>query len=297
MRNIIAMTAAMAALSACSKQIPPEGVMTQAEFEYRTEQVKEQLDIMPKWYEKMPESDDAVFAVGTAQTPDLQLSVDIAILSAKTTLADRVDSRLRSQLKLFKKRLGQTDFDSNVVQEFEQATTNLVADADVAGYTVKEQNIVQNGTQYRAYVLLEYRNDLAMQIIKTRVAQNQELLAKLEANRAFEELDQKVEEVKAQELAELEIIAKNQFTLSKKCDIIMIANMSGDRMAAVRVFEGELERMKMLRRYHKDEPYTAEEKVVRRYLQERINSMTAKGYGRYDDALSERNVVLKYEET
>jgi len=77
----------------------------------------------------------------------------------------------------------------------------------------------------------------------------------------------------------------------------MIANMSGDRMAAVRVFEGELERMKMLRRYHKDEPYTAEEKVVRRYLQERINSMTAKGYSRYDNALSERNVVLKYEET
>jgi len=77
----------------------------------------------------------------------------------------------------------------------------------------------------------------------------------------------------------------------------MIANMSGDRMAAVRVFEGELERMKMLRRYYKDEPYTAEEKIVRRYLQEGINSMTAKGCSRYDNEVSERNVVLKYEET
>jgi len=72
--------------------------------------------------------------------------------------------------------------------------------------------------------------------------------------------------------------------------------MSGDRMTAVRVFEGELERMKMLRRYESNEPYTAEEKIVRRYLQERINNMTAKGYGRYDNALSEGNVVLKYEE-
>ena len=208
MKRFIAPLAALSALAACAdKDIPPEGTMTHAEFEYRTEQVKEQLEIMPKWYEKMPESDDAVFAVGTSQTPDLQLSVDMAILAAKTTLADRVDSKLRSQLKSFKKRIGQSDFDSNVIQEFEQATVNLIADADVAGYTVKEQNIVQNGTQYRAYVLLEYKNELAMQIIKTRVAQNQELLSKLEARRAFDELDEKVEAQKSEELAQLEVIA------------------------------------------------------------------------------------------
>lgn len=76
----------------------------------------------------------------------------------------------------------------------------------------------------------------------------------------------------------------------------MLANVSGDRMNSIRVFEGELERMKMIRRYHKNEPYTAEEKVVRHYLQKRINEMTKKGYSRYDDALSERNVVLKYQE-
>lgn len=210
MKKFIIPLASVFVLAACEKSIPPEGSMTHAEFEYRTEQVKEQLEIMPKWYEKMPEADDAVYAVGTAQTPDLQLSVDIAVLTAKTTLADRVDSKLRSYLKLFKKRLGQTDFDSNVVQEFEQATTNLIADADVAGYTVKEQSIVQNGTQYRAYVLLEYRNDLAMQIIKTRVAQDQALLTKLESKRAFEELDEKVQEQNDQELAELEIITKVQ---------------------------------------------------------------------------------------
>jgi len=146
MKNIIAPLAALSVLAACAdKGIPPEGTITKAEFEYKTEQVEQQLKIMPKWYEKMPESDEAVFAVGTSQTPDLQLSVDMAILAAKTTLADRVDSKLRSQLKSFKKRLGQTDFDSTVIQEFEQATVNLIADADVAGYTVKEQSIVQNG--------------------------------------------------------------------------------------------------------------------------------------------------------
>ena len=208
MQNRFLLLPVVGLLAACADKDVPPGVMTKAAFEYQTEQVKEQLEIMPTWYEQMPKSDEAVFAVGTSQTPDLQLSVDMAILAAKTTLADRVDSKLRSQLKSFKKRLGQTDFDSNVIQEFEQATVNLIADADVAGYTVKEQSIVQNGTQYRAYVLLEYKNELAMEIIKTRVAQNQELLSKLESKRAFKELDEKVQAQKEEELAQLEVITQ-----------------------------------------------------------------------------------------
>ena len=76
----------------------------------------------------------------------------------------------------------------------------------------------------------------------------------------------------------------------------MIGNMSGDRLTSVRVFEGELERIKMLRKYHLQEPYTTEEKIVRRYLQERINSMTMKGY-KHDYAFGKRNDNNKHEET
>lgn len=76
----------------------------------------------------------------------------------------------------------------------------------------------------------------------------------------------------------------------------MLGNMSGDRMTAVRVFEGELERMKVLRTYHLQQPYTENEKIVRRYLQQRINEMTSKGYKRHDDAFSQGNVVLKHQE-
>lgn len=47
-------------------------------------------------------------------------------------------------------------------------------------------------------------------------------------------------------------------------------------MMAVRVFEGELERMKNIT----DGQYDGIQKIVRQYLQERINEMTAKGYGR-----------------
>jgi len=191
--NKVVMLSCVLALGACSNKVPPNSIMSQQEFEYRSKQVETQISNMPKWYTDIPKEEDAVYAVGTAKTPDLQLAVDIAVLSAKTTLADRVDSRIRSQLKTFKSKLGTTDFDSNVAEEFEQVTKNLIADADVAGYTVKENVIVQNGTQYRAYVLLEYKNEVANKVIMTRLAKNNVLLSKLKATKAWEDLDTAVE--------------------------------------------------------------------------------------------------------
>lgn len=208
MRSVVLM-AGVLGLSACSDKLPPNLAMSEKEFEYRTEQVEKQIDDMPKWYTNIPKEDDAVYAVGTAVTPDLQLAVDIAVLSAKTTLADRVDSRIRSQLKTFKSKLGSTDFDSNVAVEFEQVTRNLIADADVAGYTVKENVIVQNGTQYRSYVLLEYRNEVAANVIRTRVAKNAALLSKLRSTQAWKELDDNVEAQNETDLKELEVLSNS----------------------------------------------------------------------------------------
>ena len=110
MRSVLLM-AGVLGLSACSEKLPPNLAISEKEFEYRVAQVENQIDDMPKWYTDIPKEDEAVYAVGTAVTPDLQLAVDIAVLSAKTTLADRVDSRIRSQLKTFKSKLGATQFD------------------------------------------------------------------------------------------------------------------------------------------------------------------------------------------
>ena len=201
----LALIPLVAAVAACDKT-PPETAMSKQMFEYQSAQVENQIDEMPSWYTSIPKDEDAVYAVGTAVTPDLQLAVDIAVLSAKTTLADRVDSRIRSQMKMFKTKLGATDFDSRVQNNFEQVTRNLIADADVAGYTIKENVIVQNGTQYRAYVLLEYKNAVANAVIKTRIQQNEVLLDKLRETKAFKELDANVQAQKADELAEAQIL-------------------------------------------------------------------------------------------
>ena len=68
-----------------AEQAPPAAA--KALYEYIVKKVKEQVEILPKWYLEPPREDGSVFAVGSSVTPDLQLSVDLAILQAKTTLA------------------------------------------------------------------------------------------------------------------------------------------------------------------------------------------------------------------
>ena len=51
-------------------------------------------------------------------------------------------------------------------------------------------------------------------------------------------------------------------------------NVSSDRMMAIRVFEGELNRMKAIT----GGEYDTTQKIIRQYLQERINDMTRKGH-------------------
>ncbi len=196
----------IALLGACAKEVPPDAAMSQKEFEYKSAQVEKQIEMIPAWYTAIPDVEDAVHAVGTAITPDMQLSVDIATLSAKTTLADRIDSKLRSQMKTFKAKLGADDFANELSHEFEQATINIIADADVAGYRVKESAIVPNGTQYRAYVLLEYTDNEASKIMKNRFARDKMLMSKLQAESAWSELNTRVDKMNDDELKEMSII-------------------------------------------------------------------------------------------
>ena len=206
MKNVISLIA-VGSLAACaSKDVPPDSPMSKEEYTYKVEQIENQIDSMPEWYTEIPSEDGAVHAVGTAITPDMQLAVDIATLSAKTTLADRIDSKLRSQMKTFKAKLGADDFSNELSHEFEQATINIIADADVAGYRVMETSIVPNGTQYRAYVLLEYTDSEASKILRNRFARDKMLLSKLQAESAWAELNTRVDGMNDDELKEMSII-------------------------------------------------------------------------------------------
>ena len=188
---------------------PPIGVVKKM-YQHQTEKVKKQVAEVPKWYTKMPEKEDSIYAVGTANTPDLQLSNDIAILSAKTTLADRINGRVNSITKSFITKVGSTDADAQVMNEIQTATKNIIADVDVAGYRVMESKVVSNGTQYRVYVLLEYSDENAQKILLNRLKKDKMLMSKIKSNEAFKELDESVKNNKEAEIKKLDKIIKSE---------------------------------------------------------------------------------------
>ena len=94
-------------LGACADKQPKPFVETPY-IKYKTQKVKAEVSVVPSWYKKMPEKDDSIYTTGTATAPDLQLAVDIAILNAKTVLADRINGKLDSMTKQFVAKIGST---------------------------------------------------------------------------------------------------------------------------------------------------------------------------------------------
>ena len=190
------------ALGACSTNkvvevmntVPPNSIADAEVYQYKTKAVTEQIEVMPDWFKKLPESDNAIYSTGTAATTDLQLSVDLAVLNAKTTLADRINGRVRSQTKSFVAKIGNEET-ASVLSEVEKATKNIIADVDVAGYKVSETEVVTNGPKYRAYVLLEYSDKEANKIIMNRLRKDRMLVSKIKSTKAWQELDDVVSEV------------------------------------------------------------------------------------------------------
>jgi hypothetical protein len=202
MVNKIMLLGAVALLGACSSNktvetmtnVPPNSIVDTETYVYKAKVVEEQIEIIPDWFKKMPDSDTAIYSTGTAATSDLQLSIDLAVLNAKTTLADRINGRVRSQTKSFVAKIGNEEIGSSVLSEVEKATKNIIADVDVAGYKVSETEIVSNGPKYRAYVLLEYSDKEANKIIMNRLRKDRMLLSKIKSTKAWEELDNSVNE-------------------------------------------------------------------------------------------------------
>ncbi len=214
MKQFYIMPAALLALGACSNtnvdtaSIAPPTVADVASYEYKANVVKDNVDVIPEWFTEMPSDDKAIYAVGTSVTPDLQLSVDMATMSAKTTLADRINGRVSSQAKSFISKIGSDETDTAVLSEVEKVTKNLIADVDVAGYKVSESKIVSSGTQYRAFILLEYSDIEAQKILLNRLRKDRMLLSKISATNAYQELDSAVSKAEEKVTAENDVITE-----------------------------------------------------------------------------------------
>jgi sulfate adenylyltransferase subunit 1 (EFTu-like GTPase family) len=178
-------------LNACASQEPKPMAET-PEIIYKTAKVNAAVSIIPSWYNEMPEKKGSIFTVGSATAPDLQFAVDVATINAKVVLADRINGKLKSMTKSWMAKLGQTDVDATVMMEIEKVSKNVIANVDVAGYNPVKVDVFPAGTQYRAFVLLEYSDKEAAKIIFNRLRKDRMVYSRLRSNKAWKELEAEV---------------------------------------------------------------------------------------------------------
>ena len=202
MNNIKIISSAVAiaiGLSAC--QTNKESIMGRPEVVYKYSNVNQQIEKIPEWYLQIPSADDTIYSSGSARAPDLQLAVDIAIMNAKTTLADRINGKLDSMTKSFVAKIGSDDLDTSVLTEIEKTSKNVIASVDVAGYVVDKSDITQEGTQYRAYVLLAYNSEEATKIMMNRMKRDRMIYSRIRSTEAWKELEDEVNKSKEEDEA------------------------------------------------------------------------------------------------
>ena len=196
----VSAVALMVGLVACAKNPDPTKMVNTPMVKYKTAKVKAAVSQVPSWYEKLPNKENVIYSVGSSSSPDLQLSVDLATLNAKYTLADRINGKLDGMMKTFMTRLGtDEDISATTMSEVDKVVKNIIASVDVAGYNPKEIEVFPSGTQFRAFVLLEYSDTEARKIVMNRMMKDKLVYSKIKSTNAFKELKKEVENSKKED--------------------------------------------------------------------------------------------------
>ena len=186
-------------LGAC--QTNKESITANPQIVYQTSTVNKQIEQIPEWYLNIPSAEDTIYSSGSAKAPDLQLAVDIAVINAKSTLADRINGKLDSMTKSFVAKIGSSDLDTSVLNEIEKVSKNVIASVDVAGYIIDKSDVTQEGTQYRAYVLLAYNSEEATKIMMNRMKRDIMIYSRIWSTEAWKELEEEVNKSKDEDEA------------------------------------------------------------------------------------------------
>jgi hypothetical protein len=149
MKNIIAL-AVVATLAACNS-VPKENYEKKAYEENQRQEkaVVSAIDNIPKWMKAMPNSDNAVFATGTAVSNDLSMSEWKAKMFAFGKICIAAGGKVDQQGKVFMQETGEF---SNETSEL--AIKTMCPSVDITGTEVREVKQVAEGNRYRTYVLV-----------------------------------------------------------------------------------------------------------------------------------------------
>ncbi len=155
---------------------------------------------IPEWFSTPPTDPNFLFATATGASQDMQLAIDKASTDARAEIGREIQTRIMGLQKKFDEEVGISD-NPKLLQQFTQASKTVVS-TSLSGSTILKKQIKKEGTNWRAYVLMQYPLGAAQEAFLKQIKKNNEMYTRFRASQTFKELDDEVkkyEEYKAKQ--------------------------------------------------------------------------------------------------
>ena len=135
------MASVIAVLAGCASPKPgtPEFVQKKEDEQQKAavKAVETTISKAPAWYTQPPVDTNSIYQTATESSPDMQRSMDKAVMTAKSQLASKLGDRVSQKIKEFASETG-TINDEQVVRTIETARISVTTDQNVAGYVLEK---------------------------------------------------------------------------------------------------------------------------------------------------------------
>lgn len=149
------------------------------------------INNIPDWFVDVPKVENTIHAVGDGVSGSVSGAIAQARANAFEGICQAAGGKVSSQTKIFRQ-----DTDKSSISHSTTAIRNLCPSVDVTGATVEKRKIVQDGSRYRAFVLVSLPVGETNKLARQKHSDKMEEISLSNKEREFKELDQLVEQEK-----------------------------------------------------------------------------------------------------
>jgi len=113
---------------------------------------------LPEWYVNVPKEDNAIYATASEVSSDLQYAIDKAAMSAKREIAFKLSNDFSQK---YKEHTSETNYSTQekMAKETERLVIANSVSVNLVGVQRVKSEVIREGNQYRAYMLVRYGLD------------------------------------------------------------------------------------------------------------------------------------------
>jgi hypothetical protein len=173
----------VAVLAACGTT-DKYGKIAEQERARQERHVERSIDKAPKWMFELPKSSSAVYANGTNTSTSWEMALHKAKADAYGKICMSAGGNASQSTKIYR-----ADNNKSSTELSEMVIRTKCAEVDVTGVEVAERKVMQEGSMYRAYVLIALPTGDANILKRSKEQQRLAEIAAQRAPEAFKELD------------------------------------------------------------------------------------------------------------